>query len=54
MSLAIACEKGALDCLGLEMSSKIVTSAIRINVLLKHPIRFQCADLSINKKLKKI
>ena len=53
MSLAIACEKGALDCLGLEMSSKIVTSAIRINVILKHPIRFQCADLSINKKFRK-
>ena len=53
MSLAIACEKGALDCLGLEMSNKIVTTAIRINIILKHPIRFQCADLSINKKFEK-
>lgn len=42
----LACEKGAMQVVGLDISPRICTSAIKINCLLGYPIFYLPADLS--------
>jgi len=47
MSLLPVFDRGITDALGIEVNKKIITGAIRLNVLFALPIRYLCHDLSL-------
>jgi 2-polyprenyl-3-methyl-5-hydroxy-6-metoxy-1,4-benzoquinol methylase len=53
MSLLPIFDRGATDALGVEVNKKIVTGAIRLNVLFALPIRYHCHNLALPLQLDK-
>jgi 2-polyprenyl-3-methyl-5-hydroxy-6-metoxy-1,4-benzoquinol methylase len=47
MSLLPIFDRGATDALGVEVNKKIITGAIRLNVLFALPIKYHCHDLAL-------